>query len=137
MGGSSKKQAVCCKAGPRPAKTKLEETVRKISYLVMLGLFALPTLAAAETYKNVPVVDVNCSAKVSDAPDTHTRACTLKCAASGYGIITEDKKFIKFDAEGNSKIKEELKASNRKDHLRVDVVGDVEGNKIGRASCRE
>jgi hypothetical protein len=102
--------------------------VRKISYLAMLGLFALPTLAAAETYKDVPVVDVNCSAKAAAAPDSHTRACALKCEASGFGIITQDKKFIKFDAAGNKEITEALKASDKKDHLRVDVSGDVEGD---------
>lgn len=114
----------------------MEETVRKISYLVILALFALPAMAAAETYKNVPVVDVNCSAKVADAPDTHTRACALKCSASGYGIITQDKKFIKFNAEGNTKITEALKASDKKDHLRVDVSGDVEGDTLKVTSIK-
>jgi hypothetical protein len=114
----------------------LEEIVRKIGYLVMLGLFALPTFAAEETYKNVPVVDVNCSAKAAAAPDSHTRACALKCSASGYGIITQDKKFIKFDAEGNTKITEALKASDKKDHLRVDVSGDVEGNTLKVTSIK-
>jgi len=110
--------------------------VRKISSLVILALFALPALAAAETYKNVAVVDVNCSAKAAAAPDSHTRACALKCAASGFGIITQDKKFIKFDAEGNTKITEALKASEKKDHLRVDVSGDVEGDTLKVTSIK-
>ena len=110
--------------------------MRKISFLVILALFALPALAAAETYKNVSVVDVNCSAKVAAAPDSHTRACALKCAASGFGIITQDKKFIKFDAEGNTKITEALKGSEKKDHLRVDVSGDVEGDTLKVTSIK-
>ncbi len=110
--------------------------MRKIRYLVILALFALPVLAAAETYKNVPVVDVNCSAKAAAAPDSHTRACALKCAASGFGIITQDKKFIKFDAEGNTKITEALKGSEKKDHLRVDVSGDVEGDTLKVTSIK-
>jgi hypothetical protein len=110
--------------------------MRKITYLALLGLLALPTLASAETYKDVPVVDVNCSAKVASAPDTHTRACALKCAASGYGIITEDKKFIKFDAAGNKEIIAALKASDKKDHLRVDVSGDVEGDTLKVTSIK-
>jgi len=114
----------------------MEETVRKISYLVILALFALPALAPAETYKNVSVVDVNCSAKVAAAPDSHTRACALKCAASGFGIITQDKKFIKFDAEGNTKLTEALKASEKKDYLRVDVSGDVEGDTLKVTSIK-
>ena len=45
----------------------------------------MPAFAAVETYKDVSVVDVNCSKKVAADPDSHTRACALKCAASGYG----------------------------------------------------
>ena len=59
--------------------------------------------AAAETFKDVPVVDSNCSKKVADAPDNHTRKCALKCEASGYGIITDDK-ILKLDAAGNKEI---------------------------------
>jgi len=50
--------------------------------------------------------------------------------ASGYGILTSDKKFIKFDAAGDGKITEALKASDKKDHLRVDVSGEVKGDTL-------
>jgi hypothetical protein len=40
--------------------------------------------------------------------------------------VTSDQKFLKFDADGNAKIKEALQSSDKKDHLRVDVSGDVE-----------
>ena len=103
---------------------------RFASMLVLLGLCAIPSLAADESYKDVPVVDVNCSAKVAADPDSHPRDCALKCAASGFGIVTMDKKFVKFDAEGNKKVVEALKASNKKDHLRVDVSGDLEGDTL-------
>jgi hypothetical protein len=104
--------------------------MRKLMWFALLGLLAVPAIAAAETFKDVSVVDVNCSKKVADAPDTHTRACALKCEASGYGIITSDKKFLRFDAAGNKEIVAALKASDKKDHLRVDVTGDVEGDTI-------
>lgn len=90
----------------------------------------MPALGAAATFTNVPVVDVNCSSKVAADPDSHPRACALKCAASGFGVVTQDKQFLKFDAEGNTKIVEALKASDRKDHLRVDVSGDVQGGTL-------
>ena len=100
--------------------------MRKLaSFFVLFGLCTMPAFAAVETYKDVSVVDVNCSKKVAADPDSHTRACALKCAASGFGIVTKDKQFLKFDAEGNSKIVEALKTSDKKDHLRVDVSGDV------------
>ena len=107
-----------------------------VSFFVLLGLAAMPALAAAETYKDVAVVDVNCSSKVAADPDSHTRACALKCAASGFGIVTKDKQFLKFDAEGNTKIVEALKASDKKDHLRVDVSGDLQGDTLKVTSVK-
>jgi hypothetical protein len=109
---------------------------KAVSFLVLLGLAAMPALAAVETYKDVPVVDVNCSKKVAADPDSHTRACALKCAASGFGIVTKDKQFLKFDAAGNAKIADALKASDKKDHLRVDVSGDVQGDTLKVTSIK-
>jgi hypothetical protein len=111
--------------------------MRKLaSFFLLLGLRAMPALAAVETYKDVPLVDSNCSKKVAADPDSHTRACALKCAASGFGIVTQDKQFLKFDAEGNAKIVEALKASDKKDHLRVDVTGDVQGDTLKVTSIK-
>ena len=109
---------------------------KAVSFLVLLGLAAMPALAAVETYNDVPVVDVNCSKKVTADPDSHTRACALKCAASGFGIVTKDKQFLKFDAQGNAKVADALKASDKKDHLRVDVSGDVQGDTLKVTSIK-
>lgn len=111
--------------------------MRKLASLVVLfGLCAIPALAAAETYKNVPVVDVNCSKKVAADPDTHTRDCALKCQASGFGIVTKDNQFLKFDGAGNASIVDQLKASDKKDHLRVDVSGEVQGDTLKVTSVK-
>jgi hypothetical protein len=60
--------------------------MRKLALLfVLFGLCSMPAFAAVETYRDVPVVDVNCSKKVAANPDSHTRARALKCAASGSG----------------------------------------------------
>jgi|SRR5215470_12506141 len=98
--------------------------------LVLFGLSAVPALAANESYTNVSLIDANCSQKAAADPDSHTRGCALKCAMSGFGIINSDKKFIKFDDAGNKKIEEALKASDKKDHLRVDVTGDLQGDTL-------
>jgi hypothetical protein len=111
--------------------------MRKLAlFFALFGLCVMPAFAAVETYKDVPVVDVNCSTKVTADPDSHTRACALKCEKSGFGIVTQDKHFLKFDAEGNSKIVEALKASDKKDHLRVDVNGDVQGDTLKVTSIK-
>jgi hypothetical protein len=109
--------------------------MRKLASILVLGLFALPAFAA-ETFKDVPVVDVNCSKKVADNPDTHPRDCALKCAGSGFGIITSDKKFLKLDSKGNAEILQALKSSDTKDHLRVDVTGEVHGNTLKVTSLK-
>ena len=75
-----------------------------LASLLMAGLMAMPALAATQTFNDVSVVDVACSKKVAANADSHTRDCALMCEKSGYGIITADKKFLKFDADGNAKI---------------------------------
>jgi hypothetical protein len=106
--------------------------MKKISAcLLAIGLLASPALAATKTFKNVSIMDVDCS--TSDAvktADTHTRECALKCQDSGFGIVTADKKFIKFDADGNAQLLKQLKASSKADHLRVNVTGDVQGDTL-------
>jgi len=106
------------------------------SFLVVLGMCALPARGAVETYNNVAVVDVACSKKVAADPDSHTRTCALQCEKSGYGVITQDKGFLKLDPDGNAKIAEALKASDKKDHLRVDVTGDVQGDTLKVTSIK-
>ena len=111
--------------------------MKKLSSLVALASLCMaPAFAAAESYKDVPVVDVNCSKKVAADPGSHTRECALKCAGSGFEILTKDQHFLKFDAAGNKKITEELKASDKKDHLRVDVDGTVKGDTLEVSSVR-
>jgi len=106
------------------------------SVVAVLGMCAMPAFAAPETFSDVSVIDSNCSKKAAADPDSHTRECALKCQASGYGIITKDHKFLKFDAAGNSKIAEALKASDKKDHLRVDVTGDVKEDTLNVSSIK-
>ena len=109
---------------------------RFASLCVLLGLCAMPALAAVETYNNVPVVDVTCSKKAAADPGAHSRDCALKCQASGFGIVTKDNRFLKFDTQGNSSITDQLKASDKKDQLRVDVTGDVQGDTLKVTSVK-
>jgi hypothetical protein len=109
----------------------MEEAMKKlVSVTVLLAAWALPALGANASYHDVPLLDVGCSRKAAANPDAHTRDCALMCAKSGYGIVTSDQHFLKFNAAGNQKILDELKASSKKDHLRVNVTGDVEGDTL-------
>jgi hypothetical protein len=93
-------------------------------------LLALPGLCAAQTWKNVALVDNACSAKVKDSPDSHTRDCALKCSDSGYAVVTSTGTLLKLDAKGNENAIAALKASSKADHLRVTVSGDLDGGTI-------
>jgi hypothetical protein len=116
----------------------MEEVMRKLaSFAVLFGMCALPAWATTtETFNGVPVIDTNCSKKAVADPDAHTRECALKCQASGYGIITGDHKYLNFDSAGNTKITEALKVSDKKDHLRVDVTGEVNGDTLQVTSIK-
>lgn len=98
--------------------------------VAFLGLAALPLTAAAETWKDVPVVDTLCLSKVKADPDKHTTQCALQCVKGGYGLITTDGTYLKFDAAGNQKTLAALKATKRTDHVRAIVVGDRSGDTI-------
>jgi Tfp pilus assembly ATPase PilU len=115
---------------------EMENSMRILTSLLTLSLLASPALAETKTFTDVSVVDVACSKKVAADADSHTRDCALMCQKSGYGIVTEDKKFIKFDADGNAKVLEALKASDKKDHLRVTVSGDVKGDTMKVSSVQ-
>ena len=107
-----------------------------VSFALLFGMCAIPGFSATETFSDVSVIDTNCSKKAAADPDSHTRECALKCQASGYGIITKDHKYLKFDSAGNAKIAEALKSSDKKDHLRVDVTGDVKDDTLQVSSIK-
>jgi hypothetical protein len=98
--------------------------------LVLIALFTAPLLCAAETWKDAALVDTSCSTKVKNNPDSHTRDCVLQCSKSGFGILTADGKFLKFDLQGNEQALVALKASQAKNHLRATVTGDRDGDTI-------
>jgi hypothetical protein len=97
---------------------------------VVLIALATPAFAGSQTWKNVSLVDTMCSAKVKAEPDTHTTACAISCEKGGYGILTAEGTFLKFDDAGNTKALAALKASKKKDHVRAVVTGELNGDTI-------
>ena len=63
---------------------------------------------------------------------THPKDCLERdeCAKSGYGVLTDDKKFIKFDAAGNQQAKKFIAALTKKSDIKVAVTGNVDGDQI-------
>ena len=97
---------------------------------VLLGL--LTTMAAAETFSGT-LMDVMCRAK---DPATHTRKCAIACKKSGYGLVTADGKFLKFDEAGNAKAATALEQSSKETDLKATVDGDMEGSVLVVKSIR-
>lgn len=88
---------------------------------LLLGMTVLSVAAFAETWSGT-VVDTMCKGK--DLAN-HTRQCALGCAKGGFGLVTSDGKFVKFDESGNAKALEALKASTKDKDLHATVSGKM------------
>ena len=82
--------------------------------------------AAAESVSGT-VVDVMCRTKDLAG---HTRQCAVTCAKSGFGVVTADGKFLKFDEAGNGKTLTALKTLSKEKDLKAKVTGTVDGDLI-------
>ena len=94
-----------------------------MKYAVLL-LTLMGSAAAADTFSGT-VVDVMCRAKDLAG---HTRECAVACAKSGYGLVTADGKFLKFDESGNARTLTALKKSTKDKDLKAKVSGNVDGD---------
>jgi hypothetical protein len=104
--------------------------MKKIAAALIVVALAGATAAFAEEWTNVALVDHHCLSKVKADPDSHPTSCLIQCAKSGYGILTSDGTWLKFDKAGNEKALEALKATDKKDHIRVNVTGDLKNGEI-------
>ena len=94
-----------------------------------LAIFAaaasmLSVAAFAETW-NGTLVDVMCKDKDIAG---HTKKCAVGCAKSGFGLVTSDGKFVKFDEAGNAKALAALKATDKEKDLKAKVEGSLDGD---------
>jgi len=97
---------------------------------------ALSTAAAEETWTGVALVDTLCYEDVKNAPDEHTTSCALQCVKGGYGLITAEGEFLRFDAAGNEQTHSVLEATEKKKGLRASVVGTRDGESVTVRSIR-
>jgi hypothetical protein len=98
--------------------------------VLALAAVALSGVLAAETFKDVSLIDTQCVDKVKSNPDKHTVKCALSCEDGGYGILTADGKYLKLDDAGNKKAAAALQATKKTDHIRATVEGTVSGDQI-------
>ncbi len=109
--------------------------------LAMLMAAALATAADRVTVEGF-LVDRMCgtqhAAEGEKFGTMHGRSCALMpdCEKSGYGVVTAEGKFLKFDAQGDKLAHAALKRSKAKDNLRVTVSGAQEGESLKVASLK-
>ncbi len=96
----------------------------------LLVLSFCSVAAFAETWSGT-VVDVACKGKDLSG---HATKCAISCAKSGYGLVTADGKFVKFDEEGNAKALAALKSTKKDKDLKATVSGELDGDVIKVAS---
>src|SRR5437763_8113254 len=92
----------------------------------VLSLTLVLTAAAADSISGT-VVDVMCRGKDLAG---HTRQCAVTCAKSGFGVVTADGKFLKFDEAGNAKTLAALKTLTKEKDLKAKVTGTIDGDLI-------
>src|SRR6185503_2388954 len=107
--------------------------MRRIA-LVLLTAAALSSFAADTTVKGY-LVDLACASEEGQKPGfgaKHSKMCLQmpECAQSGYGVLTDDKKVIKFDAESNTKAKQFIAGLKKDKDIKVNVTGTVNGERI-------
>ena len=90
----------------------------------LFALAILAPLAAADSFSGT-VVDVMCRGKDLAS---HARECAVTCSKSGYGLVTADGKFLKFDESGNARALSALKKLTKEKDLKAKVSGTVSGD---------
>lgn len=99
---------------------------------LFLGLALFSAAALADSWTGT-VVDVACKGKDLAS---HSKKCALGCSKSGYGLVTADGKFIKFDESGNAKALEAIQATAKEKDLKATVTGTLDGAVIKVDSIR-
>ena len=96
----------------------------------MIRLLCLTAVFAAAAFADSwtgTVVDVMCKDK--DLAN-HTAKCSVNCAKSGFGIVTSDGKFLKFNEAGNAKALAALKSTSKEKDIKAKVTGTIQDNVI-------
>lgn len=100
----------------------------------MLTAAALSAFAA-ETKVQGYLVDLACASEEGQKTGfgaKHSTDCLQmpECEKSGYGVLTDDKKVIKFDAASNAKAKQFIAGLKKNKDIKVNVTGTVDGERM-------
>jgi hypothetical protein len=100
--------------------------------LILFAAVSLSALAADTTIKGT-LVDLACAREDGSKAGfgaKHSKDCLQMpdCEKSGYGVMTADKKVIKFDKAGNDQAKKFIADLKKAKDVQVGVTGTVTGD---------
>lgn len=104
--------------------------------LTVGALFLISTLLVSGAEFSGHLMDTMCAAKKLDQASSHTAQCMKDCARSGFGLVTKDGNYLKFNESGNAKALKALQADDREANLLVKVSGELKGGVIRVESIR-
>lgn len=111
--------------------------MKRIALMILALGFAVTAIStsAADTAISGYLVDLSCAKQNAAKPDwgaKHTTMCLRMpdCEKSGYAVLTDDKKIIRFDKAGNDEAKKFLAATTKSKDIRVTVMGAVSGDQM-------
>lgn len=102
--------------------------------MILFVAMSISAFAADSTVKGY-LVDLSCASEEGSKAGfgaKHSKDCLQMpdCAKSGYGVLTSDKKVIKFDQAGNDQAKKFIADMKKDKDIRVNVTGDVKGDSM-------
>jgi hypothetical protein len=105
---------------------------RIVLVLVLTAASAISTFAADTVVKGY-LLDPSCTAnlvKHDRSAAGHGKGCLqlADCAKLGYGVLTDDRKFIKFDKDGDEQAEKFIAALEKTKDTKVAVTGVVHGD---------
>ena len=100
--------------------------------LILFAAIATSGFAADTTVKGY-LVDIACAQEDGSKPGfgaKHTKECLQMpdCVNSGYGLLTDDKKVIRFDKAGNDQAKKFIADMKKESDIKVTVTGTFNGD---------
>ncbi len=110
-----------------------QSDMKKLILTLLITVTA--TAFAADSALKGHLVDVACASEegqTSGFGAKHSKGCLQMpdCERSGYAVLTEDKKVIRFDKDGNDQAKKFIAALTKKTDIRVVVTGTMSGDQI-------
>jgi hypothetical protein len=103
--------------------------------LILFAAMSISAFAADTTVKGY-LVDLACATspdgQEANFGTNHTKECLQMpdCVKGGYGILTPDKKIVRFDTAGNDQAKKFIADLKKEKDVRVTVTGAVTGSSM-------